>query len=139
MIRDRLKQLDFGLLLISFAVAIGLWLSVKNERTEIRHFYPFIELRNQPANLVVKSQYPKTLDLVIQGQTTVLNGIQPDLVNAFADIDALHAGRNIFRLTVEKNVVLPKVLLGKIEAVQILPETLEIEAEPIKSTVDSSK
>jgi hypothetical protein len=139
MIRERLKQLDFGLLLISFAVALGLWLSVKHERTEIRHFYPFIELRNQPANLVIKSQYPKALDVVIQGQATVLNGIQPDLINAFADIEALHAGRNIFRLSVEKNIILPKVLVGRVEAVQILPEILEIEAEPINSTVDSSK
>ncbi|MFB3895479.1 MAG: hypothetical protein ACE14V_04165 [bacterium] len=139
MIRDKIKQLDFGLLLVSIAVALGLWLSVKHERTEIRHFYPYIELRNQPANLVIKSQYPKALDVVIQGQATVLNGIQPDLINAFADINALHAGKNTFRLSVEKNVVLPKVLAGRVEAVQILPEVLEIDAELLKSTVDSSK
>jgi hypothetical protein len=139
MIRDKLKQLDFGLLLISFLVALAVWLNVKNERTEIRHFYPYIELKNQPLNLVIKTQYPKTLDVLIQGQATVLNGIQPDLINAIADIGALHAGRNIFRLSVEKNVTLPKVLLGRVEAVQILPETLEIEAELIKNTEASSK
>jgi hypothetical protein len=139
MIRDKIKQFDFGLLLISFLVALAVWMNVKNERTEIRHFYPFIELKNQPINLVIKSQYPKTLDVVIQGQATILNGIQPDLLNAVADIDTLHAGKNVFRLSVDKNVILPKFLIGRVEAVQILPETLEIEAELVNNTETSSK
>jgi len=139
MIRDKFKQIDFGLLIISLVVALALWMNVKSERMEIRHFYPFIELQNQPTNLAIQSQYPKTLDVVIQGQTTVLNGIQPDLIGAVADIKTLRAGKNTFRLAVEKNVVLPKVLRGRVEVVRIIPETLEIEAEPIKNTEDSGK
>ena len=67
MIRDWFNQIDFGLVIISLLVALALWLNVNSERTEIRHFYPFIALENQPTNLAIKSQYPKTLDVVIQG------------------------------------------------------------------------
>jgi YbbR domain-containing protein len=139
MIQNKVKQIDFGLLIFSLLVALALWMNVKSERMEIRHFYPFIELQNQPMHLVIQSQYPKTLDVVIQGQATALNGIQPDLISAIADIRGLHEGKNTFRLAVEKNVVLPKVLRGRVEVVRIIPETLEIETEPIKNTKDSSK
>lgn len=139
MIREWLKKIDFGLLIISLIVALALWMNVKSERMEIRHFYPFIELQKQPVNLAIKTQYPKTLDVVIQGQGTALNGIQPDLITAVADIRMLHTGKNTFRLTIENNVVLPKVLRGRVEVVRIIPETLEIEAEPIKDTEESSK
>ncbi|MDI6783151.1 MAG: hypothetical protein QME64_03530 [bacterium] len=139
MIRDKFKQIDFGLLIVSLLVALALWLNVKSERTEIRHFYPFILLENQPPNLAIKSQYPKTLDVVIQGPASVLNGIQPDLIEAKAEIRTLRGGKNTFRLSADKNVILPKMIRGRVAVVRIIPETLEIEAEPVKNTEDSSK
>ncbi|MCX7919955.1 MAG: CdaR family protein [bacterium] len=139
MIRDWLRQIDFGLLIISLLVALALWLNVKNERIETRHYYPFIELKNKPANLAIKSQYPKNLDVVIQGQATILDRIQPDLISVSVDVSGLSPGKKTFRLSIARNVVLPKVFQNRVEVVRIIPETLEIETELIDNTVNGRK
>ena len=136
--RDWIRKIDLGLLIVSLLIALALWMNVKGERTELRHLYPYIELKNQPADLVIKL-IPKTLDVLVQGPPTVLNSIHPDMISVVIDGSSLKPGRRTFPLSIEKNVILQSFLVGRIEVVQILPETLEIVAEPIKSAEDSSK
>ncbi len=109
---------------ISFLMAVGLWFFVMlSGRSEIIMDIP-ITFTNIPPKLEIVD-YPKTINVCIEGQERLLKYLKPDDIIALLDIGEAKPGRSFYTISTD-NIKLPKSFL----VTSIDPETISLKLEP---------
>jgi YbbR domain-containing protein len=90
---------QFGLKLISFLVAVMLWMIVSGEETVDRGLRVPLELQQLPADVELTGDVPTTVDVRVRGGTGVLSRLGPGDVVAMLDLRSARVGRRVFPLT----------------------------------------
>jgi YbbR domain-containing protein len=108
-----------GLKLLSFALAVLLWLVVAGEETVERGLRVPLELVQFPEGLELQAEPPTVVDVRVRGSSTALSQVGPGDIVAFLDLHTARPGRRVFQLTPEQ-VRVP----FDVEVVQVLPSSL---------------
>src|SRR5690242_15303120 len=113
---------NFGLKLISLALAIGLWRVVQRDPVgEIAIDVP-IEFRNIPENMEISSESVPRAEVRLRGPDRLLHGLSRSEVHADVDPRGLRPGERTFDLT--------SVQIGRprgVEIVQIVPSQFHLD------------
>src|ERR1700674_4510946 len=93
---------NFGLKLISLALAVGLWLAVARDPVaEVGVEVP-IEFDNIPQNMEISSENIPRAQIRLRGPERIVRKLQPPDVYAEIDLHNLHPGEHTFDLTVQQ-------------------------------------
>jgi YbbR domain-containing protein len=112
---------NFGLKLLSLALAVGLWLVVSHDPpAEVAVEIP-IEFHNMPANLEISSENIPRLQLRLRGPQRLIRRLQPADVYAAIDLNALRPGERTFDLT-SQQIHQP----DGVEVVQVIPSEIHV-------------
>jgi YbbR domain-containing protein len=112
---------NFGLKLLSLALAVGLWLVVARDPVaEVAVEVP-IEFHNMPANLEISSENIPRLQIRLRGPQRLIRRLQPADVYADIDLNALRPGERTFDLTGQQ-IHQPNGL----EVVQVIPSEFHV-------------
>jgi diadenylate cyclase len=107
---------NFGLKLLSLALAVALWLAVTRDPVaEVAVDVP-IEFHNIPQNLEISSENVPRAQIWVRGPQRIVRRLQPADVYAEIELGGMRPGERTFDLTAEQ-VRQPKEL----EVVQIVP------------------
>jgi diadenylate cyclase len=107
---------NFGLKLLSLALAMALWLAVTRDPVaEVAVDVP-IEFHNIPQNLEISSENVPRAQIWVRGPQRIVRRLQPADVYAEIELGGMRPGERTFDLTAEQ-VRQPKEL----EVVQIVP------------------
>src|SRR3954471_20173065 len=111
---------NFGLKLISLALAVALWLAVSGQApTEVAVDVP-IEFQNIPANLEIGSENIPRAQVRLRGPERAINGLRAADVRAAIDLTGAVRGQHTFALT--QNVSYPPEL----KVTQVTPTHLQL-------------
>ncbi|HEX4486834.1 MAG TPA: CdaR family protein [Terriglobales bacterium] len=111
---------NFGLKLISLALAVALWLAVSGQApTEVAVDVP-IEFQNIPANLEIGSENIPRAQVRLRGPERAINGLRTSDVRAAIDLTGAVPGQRTFTLT--QNVSYPHEL----DVTQVTPTHLQL-------------
>jgi YbbR domain-containing protein len=111
---------NFGLKLISLALAVALWLAVSGQApTEVAVDVP-IEFQNIPANLEIGSENIPRAQVRLRGPERAINGLRSSDVRAAIDLTGAVPGQRTFTLT--QNVSYPHEL----DVTQVTPTHLQL-------------
>jgi YbbR domain-containing protein len=111
---------NFGLKLISLALAVALWLAVSGQApTEVAVDVP-IEFQNIPANLEIGSENIPRAQVRLRGPERAINGLRASDVRAAIDLTGAVPGQRTFTLT--QNVSYPHEL----DVTQVTPTHLQL-------------
>jgi hypothetical protein len=123
--RDFLRRYvayNFGLKLLSLALAVGLWLGLaKDPVTEIALDIP-IEFHGLPDNMVVSSPDVYQAHIWLRGPERLIHRLSPSDVHAEMSVSAIRPGQHIFDLSAQ-NIHEPT----GIEVVQVVPSQFHLE------------
>jgi YbbR domain-containing protein len=112
---------NFGLKLISLALAVGLWLAIaRNPVAEVAIEVP-IEFQNVPENLEISSQQIPTAQIRLRGPELLVHRLQHSDVHAQIDLTGTRPGERTFDLTAQQ-VRKPYGL----DVAQILPSQFQL-------------
>jgi YbbR domain-containing protein len=112
---------NFGLKLLSLALAVGLWLVVARDPVaEVAVEVP-IEFHNMPSNLEISSENIPRLQIRLRGPQRLIRRLQPADVYADVDLNALRPGERTFDLT-SQQIHQP----GGLEVVQVIPSEFHV-------------
>jgi diadenylate cyclase len=112
---------NFGLKLVSLALAVGLWLAVAHDPVaEVAVEVP-VQFHNIPENLEISSENVPRAQIWVRGPERIVRNLQPADVYAAIEIAGLKAGQRTFDLTVSQ-IHQPREL----EVVQIVPSQFHI-------------
>jgi YbbR domain-containing protein len=112
---------NFGLKLISLALAVGLWLAVaRNPMAEMAVEVP-IEFQNVPENLEISSQQIPTAQIRLRGPQLLVHRLEHSDVHAQIDLTGTRPGERTFDLTAQQ-VRKPYGL----EVVQVVPSQFQL-------------
>ncbi len=117
----------FGLKLLSFGLAVSLWMVVSGEATVERGLRVPLEFQQFPAGLELQGEPPSSVDVRVRGSSGTLARISPGDIVAVLDLSAAQKGGRLFHLTSDQ----VRAPFG-VEVVQITPATIVM-------TFDSSK
>jgi YbbR domain-containing protein len=115
-----------GLKLLSFGLALLLWVVVAGEETVERGLRVPLELQQFPTNLEVRQgDLPATVEVRLRGPSGVLSRISPGDVVAVLDLRSSRPGRRLFQLSPEA----VRVPAG-IEVLKVSPSSVAMLFEP---------
>jgi YbbR domain-containing protein len=128
----------FGLKVLSFGLAVLLWLVVAGEQTVERGLRVPLELQQFPANLELEGEPPSLVDVRVRGASSALSRISAGDVVAVIDLHAARPGRRLYQLTPEQ-VRTP----FDVQVLQVTPASIALEFEnslsrqvPVAPTVE---
>jgi YbbR domain-containing protein len=108
-----------GLKLLSFGIAVLLWLAVAGEETVERGLRVALELQQLPAGIELSGDVPATVDVRLRGGSSALSRVQAGDVVAVLDLRSARPGRRVFPLTADQ----VRVPFG-VDVVQITPSAV---------------
>ena len=112
---------NFGIKLLSLALAVGLWLAVANDPVaEVAVEVP-IEFRNIPENLEISSESIPRAEIRVRGPQRVVRRLQPADIYAEIELAGMKPGERTFDLTAIQ-VHRPKEL----EVAQVIPNQFHL-------------
>jgi diadenylate cyclase len=112
---------NFGLKLLSLALAVGLWLAVARDPVaEVAVDVP-IEFHNIPENLEISSENIPRAQIRVRGPQRVVRRLQTSDVSADIELSAIKPGERTFDLTTDQ-IHHP----SELEVVQIIPSQLHL-------------
>ena len=112
---------NFGLKLLSLALAVGLWLAVARDPVaEVAVDVP-IEFHNIPENLEISSENIPRAQIRVRGPQRVVRRLQTSDVSADIELSAIKPGERTFDLTTDQ-IHHP----GELEVVQIIPSQFHL-------------
>jgi diadenylate cyclase len=112
---------NFGLKLVSLALAVGLWLAVARDPVaEVAVDVP-VQFHNIPENLEISSENALHAQIWVRGPERIVRSLQPADVYAAIEIAGTKAGQRTFDLTASQ-IHQPREL----EVVQIVPSQFHI-------------
>jgi diadenylate cyclase len=112
---------NFGLKLLSLALAVALWLAVARDPVaEVALDVP-IEFHNIPENLEISTENIPRAQIRVRGPQRVVRRLQPADVSADIELSGMKAGERTFDLTTEQ-IHPPREL----EVVQIIPSQVHL-------------
>ena len=107
---------NFGIKLLSLALAVGLWLAVASDPpAEVAVDVPIV-FRNIPENLEISSESVPRSQIRVRGPQRVVRRLQPADIYAEIDLSGMKPGERTFDLTAQQ-VHQPREL----EVVQVVP------------------
>jgi len=128
----------FGLKVLSFGLAVLLWLVVAGEQTVERGLRVPLELQQFPDNLELEGEPPSLVDVRVRGASSALSRISAGDVVAVIDLHAARPGRRLYQLTPEQ-VRTP----FDVQVLQVTPASIALEFEnslsrqvPVAPTVE---
>jgi hypothetical protein len=90
---------DWGLKLLSLAIALLLWSTYHAEPTvEMVHQAP-LEFHNVPSNLEIAGDFPPTVRVRVRGRSAVLRQITPGSLAVVVDLQDAGPGERVLRLS----------------------------------------
>jgi YbbR domain-containing protein len=110
-----------GLKLLSFGLAVSLWMVVAGEETVERGLRVPLELQQFPSGLELQTEPPSTVDVRVRGASSALGRLSPTDVVAVIDLRGARSGRRLFHLTPDQ-VRRP---FG-VDVVQVTPATVAL-------------
>ncbi len=112
---------NFGIKLLSLALAVGLWLAVTRDPvTEVAVEVP-IEFRNIPENLEINTESIPRAEIRVRGPQRVVRRLQPADIYAEMELGEMKPGERTFDLTAQQ-VHHPREL----EVVQVIPNQFHL-------------
>src|ERR1700720_2783093 len=112
---------NFGIKLLSVALAVGLWLVVARDPVaEVAVEVP-IEFRNIPENLEINTESVPRAQIRVRGPQRIVRRLQPADVSAEIELGGMKPGERTFDLT-SQQVHQPKEL----EVVQVIPNQFHL-------------
>jgi YbbR domain-containing protein len=114
----------FGLKVISFGIAVLLWMVVSGEETVERGLRVPLELQQFPAGLEIQGEAPSTVDVRVRGTSGALSRVSAGDIVAVLDLHAARAGNRLFPITPEQ----VRVPFG-VDVVQVTPSTVALAFE----------
>ena len=88
-----------GLKLLSFGLALLLWMVVSGEETVERGLRVPLELQQLPAGIELTGEVPTTVDVRVRGGSSTLSRVSAGDVVAVLDLKSAREGRRVFPLT----------------------------------------
>jgi len=122
----------FGLKLLSFAIALMLWMVVSGEATVERGLRVPLELQQLPAGVELTGDVPTTVDVRVRGGSATLSRVGPGDVVAVLDLRSARPGRRVFPMTQDQ----VRVPFG-VDVIQTTPSAITLVFEPSASKVVS--
>ena len=112
---------NFGIKLLSLALAVGLWLAVASDPpAEVAVDVPIV-FRNIPENLEISSENVPRAQIRVRGPQRVVRRLQPADIYAEIDLSGMKPGERTFDLTAQQ-VHQPREL----EVVQVVPNQFHL-------------
>ena len=112
---------NFGIKLLSLALAVGLWLAVTRDPVaEVAVEVP-IEFRNIPENLEISTESVPRAEIRVRGPQRVVRRLQAADIYAEIELSGMKAGERTFDLTAQQ-VHRPREL----EVVQVIPSQFHL-------------
>ena len=118
---------NFLIKLVSFFFAGTLWFYVTSKGDLEMNFAVPLELRNVPADLMIRGEVPNYVNVRLKGRQSVIRGLNPDQVHVGVDLSDARVGENHFTLT-DENLRLPRA----IDVVRIVPRAVKIRMIRVK-------
>ncbi len=115
----------FGLKLLSFAIAVVIWMMVAGEETVERGLRVPLELQQLPPGVELTGDVPTTVDVRVRGGSATLSRMGPGDVVAVLDLRAARPGRRVFAMTQDQ----VRVPFG-VDVVQVTPSAVTLAFEP---------
>jgi YbbR domain-containing protein len=112
---------NFGIKLLSLALAVGLWLAVAGDPpAEVAVDVPIV-FRNIPENLEISSENVPRAQIRVRGPQRVVRRLQPADIYTEIDLSGMKAGEHTFDLTAQQ-IRQPREL----EVVQVVPNQFHL-------------
>src|SRR6202795_4432451 len=112
---------NFGIKLLSLALAVGLWLAVTRDPVaEVAVEVP-IEFRNIPENLEINTESVPRAEIRVRGPQRIVRRLQPSDIYAEIELSGVKPGEATFDLTAQQ-VHQPREL----EVVQVIPSQFHL-------------
>ena len=112
---------NFGIKLLSLALAVGLWLAVTRDPVaEVAVDVP-IEFRNIPENLEINTESIPRAQIRVRGPQRIVRRLQPADIYAEIELSGMKPGERTFDLT-SQQVYQPREL----EVVQVIPNQFHL-------------
>lgn len=112
---------NFGIKLLSLALAVGLWLAVTRDPVaEVAVEVP-IEFRNIPENLEINTESVPRAEIRVRGPQRIVRRLQPADIYAEIELSGMKPGERTFDLTAQQ-VHQPREL----EVVQVIPSEFQL-------------
>jgi YbbR domain-containing protein len=112
---------NFGIKLLSLALAVGLWLAVASDPpAEVAVDVPIV-FRNIPENLEISSENVPRAQIRVRGPQRIVRGLQPADIYAEIELSGMKPGERTFDLTAQ-HVHQPREL----EVVQVVPNQFHL-------------
>jgi diadenylate cyclase len=112
---------NFGLKLISLALAVGLWLAVARDPVAEMAVDVPIEFHNIPQNLEISSENIPKAQIRLRGPERVIHGLRASDVSAEIELSGGKPGERTFDLTAQQ-IRQPREL----EVVQVIPSQFQL-------------
>ena len=120
----------FGLKLLSFGLAVSLWMVVAGEETVERGLRVPLELQQFPSGLELQTEAPSTVDVRVRGASGALGRLSAADVVAVLDLRGARAGRRLFHVTPDQ----VRAPFG-VEVVQVTPAAVALVFENSASRI----
>lgn len=118
---NRFVVQDFGLKLLSLALATGLWLVLaRDPAAEVAVDAP-IEFDHMPANLEINSEHIPSAQVRVRGPARLVRGLRADQIHVRVDLSDVRPGERTFNLTAQQ-IRQPRDLV----VVQVVPSQFEL-------------
>ena len=118
---NRFVVQDFGLKLLSLALATGLWLVLAREpAAEVALDAP-IEFDHMPYNLEINSEHVPSAQVRVRGPARLVRGLRADQIHVRVDLSDVRPGQRTFNLTAQQ-IRQPRDLV----VVQVVPSQFEL-------------
>jgi YbbR domain-containing protein len=118
---NRFVVQDFGLKLLSLALATGLWLVLaRDPAAEVALDVP-IEFDHMPYNLEINSEHIPSAQVRVRGPSRLVRGLRADQIHVEVDLSGVRPGERTFNLTAHQ-VRGPRDLV----VVQVVPSQFEL-------------
>lgn len=112
---------NFGIKLLSLALAVGLWLAVASDPpAEVAVDVP-IEFRNIPENMEISSENIPRVQIRVRGPERIVRRLQPADIYAEIELSRVKSGEHTFDLTA-RQIHQPREL----EVVQVVPNQFRL-------------
>ena len=121
---SRIKSLifdNFLIKIVSFLVAVGLWLYVTSKGDLEASFMIPLELRNTPPSMVVVSDVPDYLNVRLKGRHSAIRAVNASQIRVVLDLSQAKSGENHYTLT-DDSVNVP----SSVEVSHISPRVLSL-------------
>ncbi|MBI5197935.1 MAG: hypothetical protein HZA19_04930 [Nitrospirae bacterium] len=112
---------NFLIKIVSFLVAVGLWLYVTSRGDLEVNFMIPLELKNVPESMMVISGIPGHVSVRLKGRHSAIRGVDAGQIHVVLDLSEARAGVNRYTL-MEDTVHVP----AAVEVTHISPKTVSL-------------